>query len=294
MLYINNRIIFNPFYKAIQRVFGEVRIPFRFSKYSNQIYTNFVHVYLLLLKERYQASYRRLVKLADDLHIKQMLGIQKLPHYTTLQKFVSKIDKTLLEKLVRASHKLMTGLEMLAAIDSTGFSNVNPSYYYLHRCNLKTPTKNFIQTSLVVDTKTKLVLNVNTSPYRMHDTQAFIPLMDKLKHNISCVLADKGYDSMELRKYCWKNNIVNHTPVKRLPKYQKMSEERILAKRRFRYKTYAKRMIIESVISAIKRTTGNFVNAKNKENQQKQVIFKVLTYNLEKVTGKITFQIYLE
>jgi len=293
-MYMLQQIVFNPFYKVIEKVFNEVRIPFHFSKYSNQIYTNFVHVYLLVLKERYQASYRRLVKLADDLHIKQMLGIQKLPHYTTLQKFVSKIDKTLLEKLVRASHKLMTGLKMQTAIDSTGFINVNPSYYYLHRCNLKTPTKNFIQTSLVVDTKTKLILNISTSPYRQHDSQAFIPLIDKLKHNISCVLADKGYDSMELRKYCWKNNIVNHTPVKGLPEYQKMSQERILAKRRFRYKTYAKRTIIESVISAIKRTTGNFVNARTKDNQQKQVIFKVLTYNLEKVAGKIIFQIYLE
>jgi len=112
------------------------------------------------------------MKIADDLHIKQMLGIQKLPHPTTLQKFVSKIDKVLLEKLVRASHKLMTGLKMQTAIDSTGFININPSYYYLHRCNLKTPTKNFIQTSLVVDTKTKLVLNISTSPYRQHDTQA--------------------------------------------------------------------------------------------------------------------------
>jgi len=234
------------------------------------------------------------MKIADDLHIKQMLGIQKLPHPSTLQKFISKIDKVLLEKLVRASHKIMTGLKMHAAIDSTGFINVNPSYYYLHRCSLKTPTKNFIQISLVVDTKTKLVLNISTSPYRQHDTQAFIPLIDKLKHNISCVLADKGYDSMQLRKYCWKNNIVNHTPVKGLPEYQKMSDERISAKRRFRYKTYAKRTIIESVISAIKRTTGNFVNARTKDNQQKQVIFKVLTYNLEKVTGKIIFQIYLE
>jgi transposase len=287
-------IIFNPFYKAIEKVFNEVRIPFHFSKYSNKIYTNFVHVYLLVLKERYQASYRRLIKLADDLHIKQMLGIQKLPHPTTLQKFLSKIDKTLLEKLIRASHKLMTSLKMLTAIDSTGFSNVNPSYYYLHRCSLKTPTKNFIQTSLVVDTKTKLVLNISTSPYRQHDSQAFIPLIDKLKHNISCVLADKGYDSMQLRKYCWKNNMINHIPVKGLPEYQKMSDERILAKRRFRYKTYSKRTIIESVISAIKRTTGNFVNARTKENQQKQVILKVLTYNLEKTSGKITFQIYLE
>jgi len=57
---------------------------------------------------------------------------------------------------------------------------------------------------------------------------------------------------------------------------------------------YHGHVVLADVISAIKRTTGNFVNARTKDNQQKQVIFKVLTYNLEKVTGKITFQIYLE
>ncbi len=51
--------------------------------------------------------------------------------------------------------------------------------------------------------------------------------------------------------------------------------------KRFRTKSYNKRSIVESVISAIKRTTGEYVTATKLDNPQKQVILKVLTYNLE-------------
>jgi transposase len=54
--------------------------------------------------------------------------------------------------------------------------------------------------------------------------------------------------------------------------------------KRFRTKSYNKRSIVESVISAIKRTTGGFVTATKQDNQQKQVILKVLTYNLERLS----------
>lgn len=284
MLNILQPISFNAFYKQVQRVFSEVRLPFHFSKYSNKIYNNFVHVYLLILKERHKCSYRRLTELLNDVNILRMLGIQKLPHFTTLQKFINKIDKSILQKLVMACHKLVNSNKMIVAVDSTGFINVNPTYYYLNRCGIRPPYKNFTQTSILVDTNTKLVLNIMTNSHRKNDTQSFIPLIDALKSNILRALADKGYDSMELRKYCWENNITVHIPFRKFPGYLTVSDNRIKAMKRFRTKSYNKRSIVESVISAIKRTTGGFVTATKQDNQQKQVILKVLTYNLEKLS----------
>jgi len=284
MLNILQPISFNTFFKQVERVFGEVRLPFHFSKYSNKLYSNFVHVYLLILKERHKCSYRRLTELLSDINILRMLGIQKLPHFTTLQKFVSKISKDILQKLVLACHKLIGGNKMIVAIDSTGFTNINPTYYYLNRCGIRPPYKNFTQTSIVVDADTKLVLNIMVNSHRKNDTQSFIPLLDALKGNILRALADKGYDSMELRKYCWDNDIIVHIPFRKPPSYQTVSDNRIKAMKRFRTKSYNKRSIVESVISAIKRTTGGFVTATRQDNQQKQVILKVLTYNLERLS----------
>jgi len=284
MLNILQPISFNTFFKQVERVFGEARLPFHFSKYSNKLYNNFVHVYLLILKERHKCSYRRLTELLNDINVLRMLGIQKLPHFTTLQKFVSNISKDILQKLVMACHKLINNNKMVVAVDSTGFTNINPTYYYLNRCGIRPPYKNFTQTSIVVDTDTKLVLNIMVNSHPKNDTQSFIPLIDTLKDNILRALADKGYDSMELRKYCWDNDITVHIPFRKPPSYQTVSDNRIKAMKRFRTKSYNKRSIVESVISAIKRTTGGFVTATKQDNQQKQVTLKVLTYNLEKLS----------
>ena len=279
-MFIIKQIVFNDFYKMVERIFGESRLAFHFSKYSNSLYNNFIHIFLLVLKERSKQSYRGLVELADTLNIKQMLGIQKLPHFTTLHKFLQKLDKTILSKLVRVCHKILNCSNMLTAIDGTGFDNTHPSMYYQNKYGIRKGYKNYINTHILTDTNTKLVLNIETSPYKKHDSQFFTSLIEPLKHKLRCVLGDKGYDSMQLREYCWNNNITNHIDFRNFGEVIKDNKNRNKAKQRFRRNIYHKRSIVESIISAIKRRFGDFVTAKTKDSQQKQVIIKAIAYNI--------------
>src|SRR5574344_876105 len=112
MLNILQPISFNTFFKQVERAFGEVRLPFHFSKYSNKLYNNFVHVYLLILKERHRCSYRRLTELLNDINVLRLLGIQKLPHFTALHTFASRISKNTLRNPVIAWHKLITNKDL--------------------------------------------------------------------------------------------------------------------------------------------------------------------------------------
>ena len=279
-MFIVKQIVFNDFYKLVERVFGECRLPFRFSKYSNGLYNNFVHVFLLVLKEKYKQSYRGLVELADNLNLKQMLCLSKIPHFTTLHKFLSKLDKNLLAKLVRVCHKILNLTNILSAIDGTGFDNIHPSMYYQNKYGINKGYKNYVNTQLLADINSKLILNIETCTYRKHDSQFFISLIDPVKHKLRCVLADRGYDSMELREFCWNNHISNHIDFRMPPKYQSFSSKRLLAKKRFRRNIYHQRSTVESVISAVKRRFGDFVTARSSHNQQKQVMLKVLAYNI--------------
>lgn len=279
-MFIVKQIVFNDFYRLVERVFGECRIPYRFSKYSNGLYNNFVHVFLLVLKEKYKQSFRGLVELADNLNIRQMLCLSKIPHFTTLNKFISKLNKDLLAKLVRVCYKILNLTNIRSAIDGTGFDNTHPSMYYQNKYGVRKGYKNYITTQILTDTNTKLILNIETCAYKKYDSQFFISLVDPLKQQLRCVLADRGYDSMELRNYCWSNNITNHIDFREVPKYQKVSSKRIKAKKRFRRNIYHQRSIVESVISAVKRRFGDFVTARNEHNQQKQVMLKALAYNI--------------
>lgn len=265
----------------------------RYSKYSNHLYTNFVHVFCLVYKERLNLSYRRFEHVAKETQLNRLLGFQRVPHFTTIQKFMKKINKQLLRRMVRACHKLLKKFRLDCCIDSTGFSLTNPSHYYLKRID-SVKVKGFVKTSMNIEVKHKLILDVETHSNRQHDNKDFIPLLQQTNH-VSMVLADKAYDSQSNREYCWERNIEVHIPVREWKQNRKnygltphYNKHHRIAVKRFNPEKYCKRSLIESVNSAVKRTLGSWINSKNPLNQEKQAMLKALTYNIERIaTQKI-------
>lgn len=291
---------FNNFYKLVENVFFEARFPLHFSRFSKKMYGNFTHVFLHVYKERLNVSYRRFAEIANENGLQRMLGIKRIPHYSTLCKFLKKVEKNLLRKMIRACAKLLNVFKSKSVIDSTGFSLTNPSHYYLKRINGKQP-KNFIKTTLLADSRLKIVLNAQTHSKNVHDVKDFIPLIEELKGVTKSILADKAYDSTKVLEYCklkginpmipvreWKNNRKGYGLKPRIggKLRRKMFEE-------FDEEEYHQRNIIESINSAIKRTLGGFIGSRCCENQEKQALFKILTYDLEIVNRKITLTINL-
>jgi transposase len=163
--------------------------------------------------------------------------------------------------------------------------------YYQNKYSVNKGYKNYINTHIITDLYTKLILNIETCNHRKHDSQFFIPLIEPLKQQLSCVLADRGYDSMELREFCWNNKITNHIDFRNFGPVRTNNKNRNNAKKRFRRKVYRKRSIVESVISAVKRRFGDFVTSRKQDNQQKQVILKVLAYNIT-ILGKYKQKVF--
>jgi transposase len=259
------------------------------------MYGNIKLTFLVAYKEKLNCSYRRFVKICEENFIQHMLCLKKIPHYTTLQKFVARTPKQLFEKLVKACRKLLNLKNIESSIDSTGFSNTNPSHHYCKRIHKE--VKNYTKTTFLTDNKTKLILNVKTVSDRTHDSTFFKPMIKEIKKSLKLVLADKGYDSQENRKYCLKNNIEVHIPFRHWSKTRKQEfnipSKRMLYEKKFDQTKYNKRSTIESINSAIKRTLGSYVLARGASQQQKQVTIKALTYNIERI-GRIIISIILE
>lgn len=292
-------IEYNNFYRLVENVCFEVRLPFRFSNFSKTMYGNFVHVFLCVYKEKLNLSYRRFVEVCEENNMQRMLCIKRIPHFSTIQKFVQRMNKTLFEKLVRACRKLLNIKDVTAAIDGTGFSNTNPSQYYQNRINAER-VKNYTKTVFLSDINTKLILAVETQSDHRHETTHFKPMVKQLANCLKTILADKGYDSMSNRKLCWKNNINVHIPFRAF-KSQKdrldnqfYSKQRRNALKRFDKTVYNQRALAESVNSAIKQTLGGFVRARKASNQQKTVTIKALAYNIEKIGKTIKIWISIE
>jgi transposase len=283
----------NTFYQLVEKVFNEVRFPLRFSNFSKRMYGNFTHVFLLVYKEKLNLSYRRFVQVCEEVNLQRMLCIKRIPHYTTLQKFLQKIDKVVFERMVRACKKILNLQDIEASIDGTGFSNTNPSHYYTNRID-GVKVKNYTRTTLLADNKTKLVLDLRTHSDNTNETTDFIPLVKNLSKSLKTVLADKAYDSMSNREYCWANGISVHIPLRDFKnsrlKYgltPHFKKKRAKASKLFNPTAYKRRALIESINSSIKRTLGSWVCSRKPNNQQKTITIKTIAYNIEKISNTI-------
>jgi len=266
------------------------------------MYGNIRLAFLVCYKEKLNVSYRRFMEVCEENSIQRMLCIKRIPHFTTLQKFVQRTPKLLFEKLVRACHMLLGLKNVDAGIDGTGFSNSNPSHYYVKRSaeqKREIKVKNYTKTLFLADIKSKLILNVKTFSDNTHETTQFKQMVQEIHTILRSVLADMGFDSLSNREHCWKQGIEVHIPFRKWKSQQdRLDEQHYSSKRRralakFNKDKYNYRVLIESVNSAIKRTLGSYICSKRADNQQKQATIKAIAYNLEHIERTIKIWLFI-
>jgi hypothetical protein len=121
--------------RAVFKVCQRQAIPRYSSRFSRKDFTVWQHVALLVLWQRMRKSYREYV---DDFltvadRVVLALGLSKLPHFTTIEKFVLRVPGTLLER-VMGGFVLLTRIRyQVFSPDSSGFSPSHVSRYYALR-----------------------------------------------------------------------------------------------------------------------------------------------------------------
>jgi hypothetical protein len=118
--------------RAVFKVCRRQAVPLYSNKYSRKDFTIWQHIALLALMQMVRKSYRKyvndLLPVADTLV--EELGLSRLPHFTTIEKFVLRTSSSLLER-VMGGFVLLTGVrKQVFGIDSSGFSMHHASYYY--------------------------------------------------------------------------------------------------------------------------------------------------------------------
>ncbi|MGA9840940.1 MAG: transposase [Nitrososphaeraceae archaeon] len=86
---------------TIYRVLKNSRIPLFLRRKSNHIFTMWQHLVLLTIRQYEGKSYRMFVEwLIEAYYLRLFLGLSRIPHFTTLQKFTERINNALLEKII--------------------------------------------------------------------------------------------------------------------------------------------------------------------------------------------------
>jgi len=124
--------------RMVRTVFNVCRrqcIPLYSSKFSRKDFTLWQHIALIVLMQRVRKSYREYVDdyLTTTEGLLRVLGLTKIPHFTTMEKFLMRVPSTLLEKVIGGFIDLTRIRSQVFAPDSSGFSSDHASHYYALR-----------------------------------------------------------------------------------------------------------------------------------------------------------------
>ena len=249
--------------KKVKRLLRRIGGPRWLHHYGPKKYEFFQHLLALLVRAFAKLSYRRVVELLD------LFGII-CPSKSALQYTAKKLDSAFWQKVLKAT----SSTPYLVALDSTGLSRTNPSYYYLRRIDGKMP-RIAVKVSVAIDTRTKKFCAAKIKVLPAHDIKDARYLLEKSEPEIA--VADKGYSSEKLYKYADENKILLMIPKK---SNAKRGHYRKKMQRKFRIKTYRRRELVEAGFSSIKRKYGNSLSSKKARTIRSEVGFRLLCHNL--------------
>ena len=127
----------------------------KFLNYSNHIYTQPKLFTILAIKIYTNCTYRELtdlLELSDKL--KDYLGLKKIPHFTTIQKFFKRIPTKVINDfmdLILSKHELKCEI---ISMDGTGFTNDYADKYYAKIRNKE--RKSYVKYHATIDVETRL------------------------------------------------------------------------------------------------------------------------------------------
>ena len=279
------------------RILERARYPHRRSKYANHIYTDHQHVVMLALRQHLRKSYRDFCDLMEACTvILDELGLKKVPHWTTLQKFSDRADMRRLERLLLACLDEARLRVLHLAVDSTGFSPTSASTYYVRAFEVRKdrpgrPRRGFlmrryVKQTMAAEMKRQLIVAVSFCMGPANDSPEFTKVLEKVRlarQKVKIVMADKGYDAEKNHQYV--REVLGARTMIPLraagrPGVKVWGRYRRKQKREFDEREYHQRAKIETIHSVEKRRMGDHLLAKGVSQQRKELVLRAFAYNI--------------
>ena len=283
----------NIYKKLIVRAKGIIRsarIPKSLSQKNNNVFSNEKHIIMYTLMQKERKHYRDMPYFLELLQ--PILKLPRIPHFTTINKFVLRAKPWWFEKLIE---EIIKSVESeIAAIDGTGFSLNSRSRYF---CSIAGERKQFMQFNACLELRHKLITAVKIRRKQRNENIDVNCLMRKTvkQLNLRYFLADKLYDSEKNHELAEKYKARFIAPLRyrgKVPIMRTKGKHRKQLKRHFPDEIYRKRVLIESGFSSLKRKYGDVIYSKKFKSQKNELLCRVLVYDLEKLVNLSVIEIY--
>lgn len=261
------------------------------AKRSRKDFTQRQLMTCLVLRAYLRTTYRGVLDtLAGNAPLRTCLGLpDKLPHFTTLQKFsarsqVAAIAQQLIARIGKAALQA-GGAEQPAAMDSTGLDTSGPSAYYQSRRGQW--HRGYLKLSAVVLCGSLFPLALVLDHGPSNDRVQVPALLDQAQAlgRPKQLLADAGYDAEWIHVRCREQWGVESLIV---PNGQRADGRRNgrwraqMSVEHLRQRGYGKRWAVESFFSAFKRTMGSALSTRQPATQLTEAAIRLLAYVLRR------------
>jgi hypothetical protein len=245
----------------------------------------------LIMRAYLRTTYRGVLEvLGVSPTLRQRLGLEeKLPHYTTLQKFSARSNVlAIAQKLVAVigqSAARQRGGGCQAAMDATGLARTTVSDYFCSRRGRRFRRWVKVSTVVLCGSLLPLALVVDLNP--THDCAHAPELLAQTRAVVrpERLYADAGYDAEWIHVQCreeWGVESVIPSVVRRADgtiggKWRSQMRPQYLKQAGF-----GRRWAVESFFSGLKRTMGSALSARKPHQMIAEAAFKVLAYALRR------------
>ena len=230
-----------------------------------------LHGLRIFLDETYEMIIDRLEVMPPILDV---IGLEpdELPDPSTLNKWLDRIKMAVWRVLLRHSAQLHDPSPH-AALDATYYERSPTSKHYCDRTNYRVQT---IEATKLVDTETQAILDVHCTTTREgSDAEVCLQLARRYPGELLSLAADKGYDCN------WLREDLRDLDIRPLIKHCINKPYDHAHNARIEDDLYNQRSMTETVNSAVKRSYGSTVRAREWYREFREIALMCLVYNIK-------------
>src|ERR1700724_2099500 len=282
-----------PFARVALDVPRRILPPYR-SRFSKHQFTQPQLLAILCLMRYEDWTFREAeVRLGEDRELRHALGLVSVPDFTTLYRFLQRLDDQTIDRAVGETVRRLRGTRKKGrrrarvAVDATGLAQGAVSTFFVRRMHhhgqKPLPWRHWLKWVVVADLDQQFLLSqiARRGPWNdCANLPAVVGAAGK-QTRIGLVLADAEFDSERNHTYIRQElGAQSVIPAKRGKKTWRIHGVRAEMRRSFPRRIYRRRALIESVFSSVKRKLSARAPGRSLRTQKRQALLLGLSFNM--------------
>jgi hypothetical protein len=263
----------------VKKVSFQRQICLYHHKFGPKKYTQHQFVALLILYAKSNLSLRNFIKFLYESKWPIWLNLKDIPCKSSISNHFQRIGLTLIRELNKSVVKTIDSLHY--ALDATGVDSYQASRHYEKRINRQ--HRPYLKLSIIGQTKhPHLIEDFEITGKHTNDAKHCKSMLKRFFRKNKIIFADRGYDGENLHELAKSSGNFLYSPVRDFNVKKPKGKNRQNMIKIFDEDIYHERNNIETIMFLLKHK-GIVIRAKKMKNKIKELAWKILGYNIERV-----------